>query len=116
MSFNLYDEKGDSTVNVEINFKQWNYHISHCTAKDQQQLSNVPGKKGKTWEISATTTHLKIKCNSDRVLNFDYADTDRSGCLEHALGKKVVAVKVSKNDDKATSEIYFEGKVKRAKS
>ena len=107
----MYDDGGNSTVSVDLEFEDWRYDIKDCVKSgDNLMLTDVPSRNNREWEVKATTTYLKIKCNNREVLKFVYTDEYRSGCMAKAKGKTITAVKISKGQDTATSKFYFESK------
>ena len=65
-----------------VDLSQWSYFIQGCTEGNwnKQFLNNVPRDKVKNWNITKTSTHLKVVCNRVTVLNFNFAvdcDSDK---------------------------------------
>ena len=79
--------------------------IYHCTPYEDFETGyslkfpvTPPTDVKKTWEITATTEDIKIKCNSLQVLHFIFNNTYNANCIDKVKGKKAATVKIWPTD------------------
>ena len=75
---------------VRWRFRDWGYTLLRCTPEDfSLKLIAVPSAVKKTWEITATTEKLVIKCNEVEVLDFIYNNAYSDKCSAKVEGREV---------------------------
>ena len=87
--FSLYPDSYYSITYITWRFSDWGYIISFCTPYHYSLKFPVtpPTDVNKTWEITFTTEHVKIKCNSLQVLHFIFNNTHYGLCTSNVKGE-----------------------------
>ena len=94
---------------IRWRFSDWAYLIAFCTYFTLKFTATPPPGINKTWEITATTEELKIKCNTLEVLHFIFNDTYDHECAKKVKGKKASIVTFTAIDT-ATTMLEVVGK------
>ena len=58
------------------------YWVGKCTSNSYQPFTTTPSEQEKIWTITKTSTNLIVHCNGVEVLDFEFASSSRSECVE----------------------------------
>ena len=100
VSFFLFDNRNSQITSISWRFSDWGYIIYPCTHGDYSLKLPVAPPTGvnKTWQITATPEHVKVKCNTLEVLYFIFNTTKNAVCTRNVEGKAATKIVFSGSD------------------